>query len=550
MSIDDLTMAHDPDVRKQPVNDFATIARLLPDTLMGQILGYLSRAELKCFLRYKAPCSNGRPVSEVASFVLFEDIHVATPKALEILQNGNPDPEYFACLVKELSIPGFTREDMRDYLSRLLACGFGIQRLCVGNDTDYPITYQASLTTRYLPDIPKCHNIRSLTIGKRRRLRIGHEEPFVDFSELSVFPNLMELRWITLDSRLGSVQQILRDIHRHCPNLKILQAPWTDKLDQTSWSSIPPYTNLEKLHFRVDHGVRIDVRRMYECLSEFWTRRVAVRLGDPNCMQDIVRWMPELYDTIFREESARGESPEKMFEWLLQPNRHKLIKTTELYSGTTRTMLEALAKVDTSDEDGLPVEIPLTRHPLPRFITPNVTHLRFLNDRENIPSKTLPYIISSNPRLEELGIAVHVEHFGSSYDGSITAAKVPLIPGQNGIRTSGLRVGALTTVPAFSIRFTVQKDKEGRIKQHWRSEMVQHGQKPAAKELRDLNIFNVQDWVPKVWTEELLARTRKWEEEIRGWLALNPSLKKVYVVLNTDRQRYGTFTDRCLCTRT
>jgi hypothetical protein len=547
MSIDDLTMVHDPHVRKPPVTDFATIARLVPDTIVAQILGYLSRPELKCFLRFKALCSNGRTVSEVANIVLYRDINADTPEAFERLRNGNPDPKVIACLVNALSIPGFTTQGNRDYVSTLLAYGPSIRRLCIGNQIDYPRL--ASLSTRYIPDVPKCHNIRSLTIGKPRRNPISAAEPFVDFKELAVFPNLTELRWITLDVRLGSVQQVLRDIHSHCPNLTILQAPWTNRLDQTSWSSLPNYTDLKRLDFRFDHGVRIDVQRMYEFLTEFRMRGIGVRLGDRNCMQDIVKWMPNLYETICREECARGETDCGMFEWLFQTNHHKLIKTTELDGRTTEKMLEALEKVDASDGDGLGIEIYLTRKPLPGFISPNVTHLRLLNDRQNIPAGTIPKIIARNPHLVELGVAVHVEHHGSSSYGTVTAAKVPVVPRQNAFRNSGdRRAGSLTTIPGFSIRLTLTRDERNAIKQQWRSDMfTQRCQRTTAKELPDLNIFNEAGWVPEEWTEDLLTRTRQWQDEVRGWLALNPALKKVYVILNTDRQTFGTFENKCPC---
>jgi hypothetical protein len=546
MSIDDLAMAHEPDVQKPPV--IATIARLLPDTIIAQILDYLSRPELMPFLHSKVLCSNGRTVSEVAYIVLYRDVQVDTPTAFEILRNGNPDPKVFAYLVNKLTIPGFTTEDNRDYLSSLLAYGSGIRHLCIGSQIDYPISYPASLNTRYIPDVPKYHSIRSLTIGKRRRERIGPTEPCVDFKELAAFPNLTELQWMTLDSRLGSVHQVLHAIHRYCPNLKILLAPWTDKMDHTSWSSLPPFIHLKTVQFRFDHGVRLDVRSVYKCLTEFWMRGVDVKLGEELCNQDVLRWMPGLYDTIFREESARGERDGRMYTWLFQANRHKLIKTTELDSRTSQKMLEALEKVDASDEYGLPIEIHFTRKPLPRFISPNATVLRLLNVCENISPNEVPKIISSNPHLKELGVAVHVEHCGSSSNGTVTAAKVPIIPGQNVFRNSGDR-RSLTTVPRYSIRFTLTKEKDNTIKQQWKSETnIQHGRnRPTAKELHDLNIFNSADWVPQEWTEDLLMRTRKWEDEIRGWFACNPNLEKVFVILNTDRRTFGIFENKCPC---
>jgi hypothetical protein len=538
MSIDDLTMAHTRKVRKPPVTDFATIARFLPDTIIKQILGYLSRPEILCFLRFKALCSNGTTVSEVAKIVLYNDIRADTPKVFELLRNGNRDPKVFACFVSELWIPGFTKGENRDYISLLLAYGHGIRRLCVGNQVDY------SMSTRYIPDIPSCHNIRSLTIGKKRRQPINESEPFVDFEELAVFPYLTELRWLTLDSRLGPVQQILRDIHSHCPHLKILQAPWTNKFDETSWSSLPPYTDLKRLEFRFDHGARIDVRQMYECLTEFRMRRIDVRLGDRNCMQDVTNWMPGLYDMIYRKEVALGDTDGTMFHWLFEPNRHKLIKTTELDPRVTQKMLEALEKVNASDEDGLGVEIPFTRQPLPRFISPNVKHLRLLNDRVNIPASTIQSIIKHNPHLEELSVSVHVEHHGSSSDGTVTSAKVPIVPRQNSFRNSGDR-RSLTTIPGFSIRFTLRRHGNT-INRYWESDRFNCHRHTATK-LPDLNIFNSADWVPEEWTEDLLRRTRQWEDEIQGWFALNPALRKVIVILNTDKRAFGTFENRCPC---
>jgi len=548
MSIDDLNMANEPShvQQKPPVTtDFATIARNLPDTLVAQIFGYLSLPELKCFLRCKAPCSNGRTVSDVANIVLYKDVRVDTKERLESLRRGHPNPEAFAYLVENLSIPGFATGEMRGYLSAILANGSGVRRLAVGNGVDYPISAADSLNTRYIPDVPNRTNIRSLTIGRMRREAITASDPFVDLIELSRFPNLAELKWITLDFRLGSVQQILKDIHRHCPNLKVLQTPWVNRLDDTPWSSLPYYRNLELLMFRFPHGVRIDVRRMYDCLTEFWVRGVAVQLGDRGCNMDIVKWLDELYNTIFREESARGENPAKMFQWLLQKNRHKLIKTTELYPGTMPKMYEALANVDASDDDGLGLEIEITRNALPPFVSPNSRHLRLLNTRVNVDPQSIRNLISSNPRLTTLGIAVHVQHHGTSYDGNITSAKVPLVPGQNVVRSSGIR----TTIPGFEIRYYVIRDpKTGALAQQWKS-FTSERVKPSATELPNLNIFNVSNFVPEEWTEELLTRLHRWEREIKAYFDLNPALRKVFIILNTDRQKFGRFESLCSCAK-
>lgn len=548
MSIDDLTMtAHKPHAQKPPATDFATIARHLPDTLVAQIFGYLSLQELLCFSRCKAPCSNGRTVSDVANIVLYKDVRVETKERLESLRRGHPDPESFAYLVECLSIPGFATGETRDYLSDILAKGSGIRRLLVGHGVDYPIAPSSTcLNTRYVPEAPKYNHIRSLTIGRMRRDPISASDPFVNLKQLSRFSNLTELRWVFLDSRLGSVQKVLRDIHGYCPHLKFLQAPWTNQLDGTPWSSLPDYQNLKMLMFRFPHGVRIDVQCMYDCLTEFWARGVGVRLGSGACNMDIVKWLDELYNTIYRQETARGENPAKMFQWLFQHNRHKLIKTTELYPGTVPKMYEGLSHVDASDDDGLGLEIEIKREALPAFVSPNCCHLRLLNTRVNIDPQSIRNLISSNPRLSTLGIAVHIHHHGTSYDGNITKAKVPLIPGQNTVRSSGAR----TTIPGFEIRYYVVRDlKTRQIHQQWKSHTVDRV-RPVATELPDLNIFNVPNFVPEEWTDELLRRLRDWEREIKAYFDLNPVLRKVFIILNTDRQKFGRFESLCSCART
>ena len=500
-----------------------TLARVLPDNVIKQAFGHVPRAVQALY--YKQ-CPS---LSKLAHSALFTHLILETPERVDRLMQCYPVPDTIAGYVEYLEIPGALRPGAREYITKLIQLSLNINKLKVGlRDTDDD--------KQYIVDPATPHRIRTLIVGGAHENRDSDivKAPVIKLSELDRFPNLTTLHWWPVDPRLGSVQHLLREFDRRYPDLKFLLVPWSDNLDATPWCCPPRFPNLKHLTFRFNHHSQINVTEFVKCLRFYYERGIDVQIGS-GCGMEIAKWLDKMYYEIYQQSITKGWAADDMFRWVIQNNyRWHLLKLTDLKLPSMKQALyEAIRRVDCSDGGGLRIEVDLTHGELPDILKRNVEHLRLQIPQKNIHPNRIREILTLNPRLKVLFIAMHIVHHGGSYDGNCTVNKIPLIPKQDVARHSGQRC----TIPGFELKYALRRRDEAPISQIWRWYNHDRRGRHVAKHLPQLNVFDIAE---ADWTDQLRERYYKWENEIKGWFDLNKRLLSIAIILNTDVNKFGT----------
>jgi hypothetical protein len=310
--------------------------------------------------------SECRSVSTVAQAALYTHLVTLTRDKLDRLMECRPDPEEIAGHVEYLEIPGALNSPGKEYIEWLVANAHNMTRLKVGRrDSQDP-------GILYIPTLPGNHRIRNLIVGAHIHKLPTKNAPMVSFDELRPFHDLTSLRWLFVDRRLGTFEAILHKIHEHCPDLRDLEVPWSDEFDGT-WDDLPTFRHLEHITIIVEHESKIAVPEFVNCLREFYKRGIYVRVG-MGCAQETYHWLQDMYTEVFHQEQKLGNSSSDIMRWLLQHNDHHLVKLTNLrYRGmkeemSKKEMCEAVRQLDTSDGEGVRLEIDIDHLKIPEIL--------------------------------------------------------------------------------------------------------------------------------------------------------------------------------------
>jgi hypothetical protein len=514
----------------------------LPPIVLKQILGYASRSHQYSILK---ECKS-KTLSEVAKAALYTYLLLESPERVYRLMKCQPDPSEIAGFIEWLAIPDGLDPPAREYIAKLIKGARYIEILKVGSVKSH------DSSAPYIPDPPERSHLRTLFVaaplrpGEHARDPITADDRMVDLSELARFPYITQLHWCPIDPRIGSVQDVLTTIDNYCPRLKFLEAPWSDRLDRTPWTSLPPFKHLVHMGFRFDHDSQINVPEFVECLREFYRRGIAVKVGS-GCKFETHKWKNELFKEIFVQEIRYGNPPVDMLRWVIQNNRNSnTIQLNELRLRDLKVAVhEAIRGVDDSDGGTFAIETDLASGGVPDILKRNLRYLCLLVNRQNIDPHHIPGIIGLNGKLNSLIVAIHVDHHGGSYDGNCTFNRIPLLPNQDVARNSGLR----TTIPGIELKYRIRRDpRTGNISQSWRSyPSGRRGPPPSAAELNHLNVFGSAHFIEQEWSEPLLNRLHRWEDEIKSWLDRNPRLHTITMVINTVHEKFGRL-ERYWCT--
>lgn len=509
------------------ISDFGN----LPDNIVKQVLDYLNPSDQYLF------ASECRSVSAVAQAALYTHLVTLSREKLDRLMECRPDPDEIAGHVEYLEIPGALDSPAKEYIERLVSKAHNMRRLKVGRrDSQDP-------RVLYIPALPANHRVRNLIVGAHIHKSPTKNAPMVSLDELRPFHDLTSLRWLFVDRRLGTFETILRTINEHCPELRDLEVPWSDEFDGT-WDDLPTFSHLERITIIFEHESKIAVPEFVNCLREFYNRGIHVRVG-MGCAQETYHWLQDMYAEIFHQEQKLGNSSSDIMRWLLQRNDHHLVKLTNLrYRGMKeemykKEMCEAVRQLDTSDGEGVRLEIDIDHLKIPEILLLGKARvLRLIVNRENLPASFIPTILKANPLLRSNRIFLHVHHYGATHDGNFTENPVPILPGQNELRNDGR--SQRFTVPGVELLLQIIRDEDGTIKHQWKSyPRVRRGPPPTANELSDLNVYGLPNRDGGVWSEELLARLRGWQDEILKLMELAPQLRSLSVLINTDPSKYG-----------
>lgn len=528
----------------------------LPENVLKLALGYVPRGQIFTIV------TSCRGFYHVAKAALYSHLVLENRNRVDRLMICYPDPDEIAGYVEILEIPGALEPPAQQYIDRLVHRAYNLHRLRVGvvdsKDTAIP----------YLPKIPTNHRISTLIVGEKACHPITADVRMIPLRELKPFPNLTNLAWFPVDPRIGTVHDILKVINGLCPDLVYLQIPWSDHICPAPWEDLARFHSLKQITFRFEHNSQINLPEFVKCLHVLYSRKIKVRIGS-GCAMETVKWLQSLYVRIYVHESTHGRMPHKMLTRVFQDNRGHLINLRDIPPTTFVTVsnhgsrptdqsvsgdqmkeaiYRAVEEVDYSDGDGLRVEMDLTseKHLPEILLSKKLFYARLLVTRNNVPPEYIPQIIKANPSLKSLVVANHVQHRGSTYDGNCTYAKVPLLPGQDQCRSSGngqdkQGVQQRYTIPGFELLFRLRRHEDTSITQQWKAYTPLRRKAPAplATELPKLNVFNLQNWVEEEWSEPLITRLNKWEEEIKSWFQLSPRLAMIAVVLNTDHEKFG-----------
>jgi len=346
------------------------------------------------------------------------------------------------------------------------------------------------------------------------------------------------------DARLGPLDVILQKIKPLYPNVERMAVPWSDVAGD--WESLPVFEGLQRLTIQFKRQSQINVSELVRCLRVFYSRDEHIKLG-LSCAAETINWLDSLYVEIINQQTLLRQSPVEMLKWVMRDNPHHLVKLNNSSARKNAILCNAIRETE-SPRGGRRLEIGLNRDPLQDIIFKgDISYLRCVINRENVPANYIPDIICANPSLTAPLIVLHVQHDGPLSEGSCTTARLPLLPGQNEVRNFGQRIQRVTT-PGVEMSFLVSKDDKGVVEKKWTAyPAVRRGKYPSAEQLYDLNVFGGPN--PRMhWTTEKLERLRLWEEEVTSWLHLKDGVKKIKVVINTDSEKFGRFeTYWCKC---
>ena len=501
----------------------------LPDTVVHQILLKLPYAQLYEII------STCPPLKLLAETALYNHVIVDKRDLLDRLMKSRPNPESIAADVKILEIPGSLTSPAKEYIERLEEYAPHLVSktvVCHPNANDSSIPFLT--TSRHSP------MLRELQVGCNNREGITNIDRPIPFSELASYPNLRRLHWLPVDRRVGSIQQIFRQIHKHCPDLELLELPWNDRIDNTPWDTLPTFTNLRRIKWHFNHFAKINLRQFVQCLRALHLRNIPTQVGS-RCDREAAKWLKDLY------EEVHATYPD-MLKWVLQNNPQHHVKAYKLDPAEKETLFRAICDAEYSPErpnSGLKLDADLVPGPLPEvLVSGKLRYVRLIVNKTNIERDHIPNILRANPYLQSMVVAKHLVHRGGSYDGNCTYAKVPLLPGQDVVR--GL--GRIHTIPGVELMFRLRRKQDHSSKRtrlrEWRR--LDGGKSVSVAEyLPDLEIRGV---TRGSWDEALLSRLDAWEREVRGWFDLNPSLQTIGVILNTDRDKFGNLESYyCAC---
>jgi len=384
------------------------------------------------------------------------------------------------------------------------------------------------------------HMVRELQVGCYSRERISENDRLISFSELASYPNLTRLHWIPVDARVGSVQHVYKQVHKYCPDLEVLELPWSDRIDDTPWDELPTFRNLRRLTWHFNHMTKVNLTQFVRCLRTFQSRNVPTYVGS-GCDREVSLWLHDLYRRL------QGTNPD-LLRWVLQNNHKHLIKSYKLPPAEKELLFRAIQDVGYSPEtdgNGLKLDADLTPGPLPEvLLSGKLRYVRLIVNKTNVDRNHIPNILRANPYLQSLVVVKHLDHHGRSYDGNCTHAKVPLLPGQDVVR----QLGSQYTIPGVELMFRVRREEENKPAKktrlrEWRR--LNGGKSVAAEHLPDLDMRGI---TREAWNESLLARLDAWEREVKGWFELSPRLRTIGVILNTDRDKFGNLEEYyCAC---
>lgn len=503
------------------------IANALPDNVIKQALDYLPHDELFLIV------TSCRSLSHLAKAAMYSHLTLERRSRVDRLMACYPDPDEIAGYIEILEVPGALDASVRQYIDRLISRASNLVRFKVGlRDSKDP-------AVDYFPAIPKNHQIRILTVGEHSSRPIAIDSPMIPLSGLSPFSNVTELHWDPVDRRLGTLQSILGTINDLCPYVKWLGVPWTDRFDAAiPWDYMTTGQHLKHLTFRFDHESRITLPAFVKCLHELYRRGISVQVGS-GCAMETVHWLQGMYAQICHHEVAFARPPEEMLRWVIQTNRKHLLKLTDIprNSPMLQAMYRAIPMVDCSDGWGFRIQSDFRNTEIPSILLQNLRYLRMQVNRENVDPSKIPTILRANTRLRAIIVAMHISNYSSNYQGNCTYNKIPLLPGHS----------PRFTTPPFELVYRVKRN-EGGLTQQWKAySRGRRGPPPTATELPKLNVFNLQNWKEPIWSDELKTRLSKWEDEVKSWFELCPSVNMVAMILNTDVDKFGRL-ERYWCT--
>src|SRR5277367_4605850 len=532
MSIDTLDLISN-DQQSMPCQDMTKKSFPLldlPDTLLHQVLLKLSPSQLYEIL---TTCP---PLKLHAETALYSHLIVNTRARLDRLMKCRPNPESIAADVKILEVPGSLASPAKEYVERLEEYAPHITSKTVlhrdSNDSSIP----------YVTTSRHSHMIRELQVGCYSRERISDNDPIISLSELASYRNLTRSHWVPVDARLGSVQHVFKQVHLYCPDLEVLELPWSDRIDDTPWDALPTFRHLRRLTWHFNHHSRVTLPQFVRCLRTFHARKIPTIVGS-GCDREVSGWLHDLYRRL------QSTNPE-LLRWVLQNNHKHLIKSYKLPPAEKELLFRAINDVKYSpdtDGEGLKLDADLTSGPLPDvLLSGKLRYVRLIVNKTNVDRNHIPNILRANPYLQSMIVVKHLDHHGRSYDGNCTYAKVPLLPGQDVVR----QLGSQYTIPGVELMFRVRRNqqtnssKKPRLRE-WRR--LNGGKSTAAEHLPDLDMpGNTRG----AWDETLLARLDAWEREVKGWFELSPGLRTIGVILNTDREKFGNLEEYyCACDR-
>jgi hypothetical protein len=501
----------------------------LPDTLLHQVLLKLPPSELYGIL---TTCP---PLKLHAETALYSQLIVDTRDRLDRLMKCRPNPEAIAADVKHLEVVGSLTSPAKEYVERLeeyaphLTSKKVVHREV--NNSSIPFV----TTSRH------SHMVRELQVGCYSRERVSDNDRLISFSELASYPNLIRLHWIPVDARVGSVQHVYKQVHKYCPDLEVLELPWSDRIDDTPWDALPTFRRLRRLTWHFNHMSKVNLTQFVRCLRTFQSRNIPTCVGS-GCDREVSVWLHDLYRRL------QGTNPD-LLRWVLQNNHKHLIKSYKLPPAEKELLFRAIEDVEYSPETsdkGLKLDADLAPGSLPEvLLSGKLRYVRLIVNKTNVDRNHIPSILRANPYLQSLVVVKHLDHHGRSYDGNCTYAKVPLLPGQDVVR----QLGSQFTIPGVELMFRVRREQElnnptkkPRLRE-WRR--LNGGKSVAAEHLPDLDMRGI---TREAWNESLLARLDAWEGEVKGWFDLSPRLKTIGVILNTDRDKFGNLEEYyCAC---
>jgi hypothetical protein len=521
------------------------IARDLPDHVIKESLRYLDRKFVHALI------VSSRSYHNIAFAALYSSIVIRTRAGLNRFIACWPDPAPVAGYIEQLAVPSALTSPAREYVERLLSLASNLHTLKFGLretlDANVPFAMQVAGKKR----------TRKLIVGTHfSRGEKAENEPFVPFSLLDGFENVECLHWDLVDTRAGTLQHILRECGRYCPNVKEIRVPWTNKFEDSEWDLLPIPPRLEQFGFRFEHEPVINMPNLVGIIRSIYQQGIIIRLGS-NCGSETQGWNGHLLKEIWSQR-AKFADVSAFYRYLIYYNRSILWDLTSLDSNELRAAIyAAFAQLDLTRGRHLMLHSVLTVNDLPSPLLVGVRFLRLAVNQARIPATHIPDIIRANPRLESLNIAVHINI--SRAIAGCTQSPTPLVPGQivpplAPSRNSLHRAQQTPILPAYELIMSLDKAADGSIRKRWRKERGQwSGELSTVHDIRftygpEPRVESAPELWINAWPEDHLSRLQTWEGEVMSWFSLSANLSKIVVVLNSLPSKIGKWENYwCSC---